>query len=102
MPHAGRFFRRDHTTVLHGIRAARARVKREPGIFPLYPDRYEADTAHLSMPGDGAYNRLLRLLAVPAVQDARRRRVDISPDAEPIRPPRRPQLIRFCGVFQAR
>ncbi|MDP2047587.1 MAG: YdaU family protein [Cypionkella sp.] len=29
--------------------------------FPLYPDRYEADTAHLSMLEDGAYNRLLRL-----------------------------------------
>lgn len=29
--------------------------------FPLYPDRYEADTAHLSILEDGAYNRLLRL-----------------------------------------
>lgn len=29
--------------------------------FPLYPDRYEADTAHLSLLEDGAYNRLLRL-----------------------------------------
>ena len=29
--------------------------------FPLYPDRYEADTAHLTILEDGAYNRLLRL-----------------------------------------
>lgn len=29
--------------------------------FPLYADRYEADTTHLSMLEDGAYNRLLRL-----------------------------------------
>ncbi len=29
--------------------------------FPLYVDRYEGDTAHLSMLEDGAYNRLLRL-----------------------------------------
>jgi uncharacterized protein YdaU (DUF1376 family) len=29
--------------------------------FPLFPDDYEADTAHLSMAEDGAYNRLLRL-----------------------------------------
>lgn len=29
--------------------------------FPFYAERYEADTAHLSMLEDGAYNRLLRL-----------------------------------------
>jgi uncharacterized protein YdaU (DUF1376 family) len=29
--------------------------------FPLYVDRYEGDTVHLSMLEDGAYNRLLRL-----------------------------------------
>lgn len=29
--------------------------------FPLYPDDFEADTAHLSLAEDGAYNRLLRL-----------------------------------------
>lgn len=29
--------------------------------FPLFPDDFEADTAHLSMAEDGAYNRLLRL-----------------------------------------
>lgn len=29
--------------------------------FPFYPDRYEADTAHLTLLEDGAYNRLLRL-----------------------------------------
>lgn len=29
--------------------------------FPLYADRYEADTTHLSILEDGAYNRLLRL-----------------------------------------
>lgn len=29
--------------------------------FPLYSERYEADTAHLSILEDGAYNRLLRL-----------------------------------------
>jgi uncharacterized protein YdaU (DUF1376 family) len=29
--------------------------------FPFYVDRYEGDTAHLSMLDDGAYNRLLRL-----------------------------------------
>ena len=29
--------------------------------FPLYPDDFEADTAHLSLAEDGAFNRLLRL-----------------------------------------
>lgn len=29
--------------------------------FPLFPDDFEADTAHLTMAEDGAYNRLLRL-----------------------------------------
>ncbi len=29
--------------------------------FPFYPADYEADTAHLSLEEDGAYNRLLRL-----------------------------------------
>jgi len=29
--------------------------------FPLYPDDFEADTAHLTLAEDGAYNRLLRL-----------------------------------------
>jgi uncharacterized protein YdaU (DUF1376 family) len=29
--------------------------------FPFYPVDYEADTAHLSLEEDGAYNRLLRL-----------------------------------------
>jgi len=29
--------------------------------FPFYVDRYEGDTAHLSMLEDGAYNRILRL-----------------------------------------
>jgi uncharacterized protein YdaU (DUF1376 family) len=29
--------------------------------FPMYPDDYEADTAHLTLAEDGAYNRLLRL-----------------------------------------
>jgi uncharacterized protein YdaU (DUF1376 family) len=29
--------------------------------FPMYPDDFEADTAHLSLAEDGAYNRLLRL-----------------------------------------
>jgi len=29
--------------------------------YPFYADRYEADTAHLTMLEDGAYNRLLRL-----------------------------------------
>ena len=52
--------------------------------FPLYPTDYEADTAHLSLEEDGAYNRLLRLMwmtpgcSVPddAVWIARRMRVD--------------------------
>ena len=30
-------------------------------FFPFYADRYEADTTHLSILEDGAYNRLLRL-----------------------------------------
>lgn len=30
MPRIGRFFRRDHTTVLHGIRAAKARMAKAP------------------------------------------------------------------------
>lgn len=29
--------------------------------YPFYPERYEADTAHLTTLEDGAYNRLLRL-----------------------------------------
>lgn len=29
--------------------------------FPLYPDDFEADTPHLTMVEDGAYNRILRL-----------------------------------------
>lgn len=29
--------------------------------FPMYPDDFEADTAHLTFAEDGAYNRLLRL-----------------------------------------
>lgn len=29
--------------------------------FPLYPDDFEADTPHLTMAEDGAYNRILRL-----------------------------------------
>lgn len=29
--------------------------------FPMFPDDFEADTAHLTMIEDGAYNRLLRL-----------------------------------------
>ena len=29
--------------------------------FPMYPDDYEADTAHLTLAEDGAYSRLLRL-----------------------------------------
>ena len=29
--------------------------------FPLYPDDFEADTAHLTLAEDGAFNRLLRL-----------------------------------------
>ena len=29
--------------------------------FPMYPDDFEADTAHLTLAEDGAYNRLLRL-----------------------------------------
>ncbi len=30
--------------------------------FPMYPTDFEADTAHLSLAEDGAYNRLLRLM----------------------------------------
>lgn len=30
--------------------------------FPMYPADFEADTSHLSMAEDGAYNRLLRLM----------------------------------------
>lgn len=30
--------------------------------FPLYPTDFEADTAHLTLEEDGAYNRLLRLM----------------------------------------
>ena len=29
--------------------------------FPMYPTDFEADTSHLSMAEDGAYNRLLRI-----------------------------------------
>ena len=29
--------------------------------YPMYPDDFEADTAHLTLAEDGAYNRLLRL-----------------------------------------
>jgi uncharacterized protein YdaU (DUF1376 family) len=53
--------------------------------FPMYPTDYEADTAHLSLEEDGAYNRLLRLMwmtpgcSVPddAAWIARRMRVDM-------------------------
>jgi uncharacterized protein YdaU (DUF1376 family) len=53
--------------------------------FPLYPTDYEADTAHLTLEEDGAYNRLLRLMWVTpgcSVPDdsawiARRMRVDM-------------------------
>ena len=30
--------------------------------FPLYPTDFEADTSHLTLAEDGAYNRLLRLM----------------------------------------
>jgi 5-methylcytosine-specific restriction endonuclease McrA len=30
--------------------------------FPLYPTDFEADTSHLTLEEDGAYNRLLRLM----------------------------------------
>jgi uncharacterized protein YdaU (DUF1376 family) len=30
--------------------------------FPMYPSDFEADTSHLSLAEDGAYNRLLRLM----------------------------------------
>lgn len=31
-------------------------------FFPMYPTDFEADTSHLSLAEDGAYNRLLRLM----------------------------------------
>lgn len=53
--------------------------------FPLYPTDFEADTAHLTLDEDGAYNRLLRLMWMTpgcSVPDdpawiARRMRVDM-------------------------
>lgn len=30
--------------------------------FPMYPKDFEADTSHLTLEEDGAYNRLLRLV----------------------------------------
>ncbi|MCP5097247.1 MAG: YdaU family protein, partial [Chloroflexi bacterium] len=30
--------------------------------FPMYPTDFEADTSHLTLEEDGAYNRLLRLM----------------------------------------
>ena len=39
--------------------------------FPLYPTDFEADTSHLTLEEDGAYNRLLRLMDDARVQPAR-------------------------------
>lgn len=53
--------------------------------FPMYPTDFEADTAHLNLEEDGAYNRLLRLMWMTpgcSIPDdpawiARRMRVDM-------------------------
>lgn len=56
--------------------------------FPLYPDDFEADTAHLTMAEDGAYNRLLRLCwrspgcTIPADQEWIHRRMRALSDAD--------------------
>jgi uncharacterized protein YdaU (DUF1376 family) len=56
--------------------------------FPLYPDDFEADTAHLTLAEDGAYNRLLRLCwrspgcSIPADLAWVYRRLRASTDAE--------------------
>lgn len=56
--------------------------------FPLYPDDFEADTAHLSLAEDGAFNRLLRLCwrtpgcSVPADREWIYRRLRARTDDE--------------------
>jgi uncharacterized protein YdaU (DUF1376 family) len=56
--------------------------------FPLYPDDFEADTAHLTLAEDGAYNRLLRLCwrspecKIPADQAWIFRRMRAATDAD--------------------
>lgn len=62
--------------------------------FPMFPSDFEADTSHLSLEEDGAYNRLLRLMwmapgcSLPA-DDAwlsRRMRVDAETFSRVVRP----------------
>lgn len=62
--------------------------------FPMYPADFEADTSHLTLEEDGAYNRLLRLMwmtpgcSLPddAAWIARRMRVDAATFARVIGP----------------
>jgi uncharacterized protein YdaU (DUF1376 family) len=52
--------------------------------FPLFPSDVEAETSHLSLEEDGAYNRLLRLCwmtpgcSIPAKPDWLRRRLRVD------------------------
>lgn len=56
--------------------------------FPLFPDDFEADTAHLTLAEDGAYNRLLRLCwrtpgcSIPADREWIYRRMRASSDED--------------------
>lgn len=62
-------------------------------FYPMYPDDFEADTAHLTFAEDGAYNRLLRLCwrtpgcKVPADEDwiFRKMRAHSDEDREIVR-----------------
>ena len=74
--------------------------------FPMYPADFEADTSHLSLEEDGAYNRLLRLLwmspdcTLPAdpVWLARRMRID----AETYERVVAPLIAEFFKIEKAR
>ena len=53
--------------------------------FPMYPTDFEADTSHLTIAEDGAYNRLLRLCwvtprcSIPADDAWLQRRLRVTP-----------------------
>ena len=57
-------------------------------FFPMYPGDFEADTAHLTLAEDGAYNRLLRLCwrtpgcSIPADHDWIHRRMRAVSDED--------------------
>lgn len=67
LPWVSAYKGRDETqglcSTLGSVPQALPDMRAEMGLsyFPLYADDFEADTAHLTLAEDGAYNRLLRL-----------------------------------------